>query len=273
MATTSIWRVNGWLGKVLIYVENPDKTENPAVFEKQGMDGQEAQSLSDVIEYAVRQEKTGRIAPDEEGAPVMQRFVSGVNCCPTTARDEMIADAFRLAHRLVLALPAGGDAYRIRVFLQIDARGADALPQRPARTVFIDSRAENDDGVQPLRRLLERAGKYQTLHGEKYGDCGDHDDVHCPEPRPGDRRALSVLPRPFPEKEAAKAHSRQHQPEIEQRLPEPHGDALAEIIYKRQYPGIQKEPVDALFFFCHSVPPEKISCRKDGEKPLKVHYT
>ena len=57
MATTSIWRVNGWLGKVLIYVENPDKTGNPAVFEKQGMDGQEAQSLSDVVEYAVRQER------------------------------------------------------------------------------------------------------------------------------------------------------------------------------------------------------------------------
>ena len=52
MATTSIWRVKGWLGKVLIYVENPDKTENPAAFEKQGMDGQEAQGLSDVIEYA-----------------------------------------------------------------------------------------------------------------------------------------------------------------------------------------------------------------------------
>ena len=68
MATTSIWRVKGWLGKVLIYVENPDKTENPAAFEKQGMDGQEAQGLSDVIEYAARQEKTGRIAPDEEGA-------------------------------------------------------------------------------------------------------------------------------------------------------------------------------------------------------------
>ena len=91
VATTSIWRVNGWLGKVLIYVENPDKTENPAVFEKQGMDGQEAQGLSDVIEYAARQEKTGRIAPDEEGAPVMQRFVSGVNCSPSTARDEMMA--------------------------------------------------------------------------------------------------------------------------------------------------------------------------------------
>ena len=35
MATTSIWRVNGWLGKVLIYIENPDKTENPDFFEKQ----------------------------------------------------------------------------------------------------------------------------------------------------------------------------------------------------------------------------------------------
>jgi len=28
MATTSIWRVKGWLGKVVIYVENPEKTEN-----------------------------------------------------------------------------------------------------------------------------------------------------------------------------------------------------------------------------------------------------
>ena len=51
VATTSIWRVNGWLGKVLIYIENPDKTENPDFFEKQDMDGKEAQSLADVIEY------------------------------------------------------------------------------------------------------------------------------------------------------------------------------------------------------------------------------
>ena len=39
MATTSIWRVGGWLGKVVIYVENPDKTENPAVYEKTDMEG------------------------------------------------------------------------------------------------------------------------------------------------------------------------------------------------------------------------------------------
>lgn len=60
VATTSIWRVNGWLGKVLIYIENPDKTENPDFFEKQDMDGKEAQGLSDVIEYAVQQQKQAR---------------------------------------------------------------------------------------------------------------------------------------------------------------------------------------------------------------------
>lgn len=91
MATTSIWRVNGWLGKVLIYIENPDKTENPTVYEKQDMDGMEAQGLSDVIEYAIQQQKTGKAAVDNEGEMVMQRFVSGVNCSPSTARDEMIA--------------------------------------------------------------------------------------------------------------------------------------------------------------------------------------
>ena len=30
MATTSLWSVKGWLGKVVIYVEDPKKTENPA---------------------------------------------------------------------------------------------------------------------------------------------------------------------------------------------------------------------------------------------------
>lgn len=90
MATTSIWRVNGWLGKVLIYIENPDKTENPDFFEKQDMDGKEAQGLSDVIEYAVQQQKTGKTV-ESEGETVMRQFVSGVNCSPSTARDEMIA--------------------------------------------------------------------------------------------------------------------------------------------------------------------------------------
>ena len=31
VATTSIWSVKGWLGKVVIYVENPDKTTAPEI--------------------------------------------------------------------------------------------------------------------------------------------------------------------------------------------------------------------------------------------------
>ena len=58
MAVTSLWRVKGWLGKVVIYIENPDKTENPAFYEKQNMSEKQAQGLSDVIEYAVNSEKT-----------------------------------------------------------------------------------------------------------------------------------------------------------------------------------------------------------------------
>ena len=89
MATTSIWRVNGWLGKVVIYVENPDKTANPSFYEKQDMTDRQTQGLSDVIEYAVNSEKTQQM--DDESAQVMQSFVSGVNCHPSTAREEMLA--------------------------------------------------------------------------------------------------------------------------------------------------------------------------------------
>ncbi len=58
MAVTSIWRVNGWLGKVVIYIENPDKTENPAYYETPEQTPQQMQSLSDVIDYAVKSDKT-----------------------------------------------------------------------------------------------------------------------------------------------------------------------------------------------------------------------
>lgn len=84
MATTSLWRVKGWLGKVVVYVENPDKTENPACYEAPTQAQKDSQGLADVISYAVNDSKT-------EDRELMQRFVSGVNCHPSTARTEMIA--------------------------------------------------------------------------------------------------------------------------------------------------------------------------------------
>ena len=89
MATTSIWRVKGWLGKVVIYAENPDKTANPKFYADKDMTVQDGQQLSDVIRYAVNSEKT-QDTDGERGAP-LHRFVSGINCSPATARDEMLA--------------------------------------------------------------------------------------------------------------------------------------------------------------------------------------
>ena len=98
MAATSIWSVKGWLGKLVIYVENPEKTENPETVklpELSDMTKQDTQGLSDVIAYAVNAEKTrgskpcGTIA--DEGGALMQQYVSGVNCTPATARSEMTA--------------------------------------------------------------------------------------------------------------------------------------------------------------------------------------
>ena len=104
MAVTSIWSVKGWLGKVVIYVENPDKTTAPEIAKLPGYENEGAarseeklQSLSDVIAYAVNAEKTRRKGKKgEEGIvseteQIMQQYVSGINCTPATARNEMIA--------------------------------------------------------------------------------------------------------------------------------------------------------------------------------------
>lgn len=86
MAVTSIWRVNGWLGKVVVYVENPDKTTNPEFYGR--LPEQGSADLEDVIAYAISNRKTERLC---EEADTLERFVSGVNCHPATARTEMMA--------------------------------------------------------------------------------------------------------------------------------------------------------------------------------------
>lgn len=88
MAVTSIWRVNGWLGKVVVYVKNPEKTANPEFYENRDMTEREYQGLDDVIAYAVNSRKTEQ---HKEDSNVLERFVSGVNCHPATARAEMMA--------------------------------------------------------------------------------------------------------------------------------------------------------------------------------------
>ena len=88
MAVTSIWRVKGWLGKVVIYVENPDKTTNPEFYENRDMPERDCQDLDEVISYAVSSHKTQQVNEELDN---LERFVSGINCNPSTAREEMMA--------------------------------------------------------------------------------------------------------------------------------------------------------------------------------------
>lgn len=70
-------------------MENPDKTTNPKFYTDEDMTEQDGQELSDVIHYAVNSRKTQKA--DNEDCAVVHRFVSGINCSPSTARDEMLA--------------------------------------------------------------------------------------------------------------------------------------------------------------------------------------
>jgi len=88
MGTTSLWRIKGNIGRVIDYAGNELKTVNPNYTESQSNGAASEQWLTDVINYAVKDEKTINIAEQIE---VMQKFVTGINCLPDTARSEMMA--------------------------------------------------------------------------------------------------------------------------------------------------------------------------------------
>ena len=102
MAVTSIWSIKGWIGKVINYAENPDKTKENNEGQIAEDQSRSAQGLEDVLTYAVNTEKT-RLRQAEsmemefvgESEELMEQYVSGVNCAPTTAREEMIAVKIR----------------------------------------------------------------------------------------------------------------------------------------------------------------------------------
>ena len=98
MAVTSIWSIKGWIGKVIKYAENPDKTKENKEGQISENRSQSTQGLEDVITYAVNAEKTRRGQSESmemelvgESEELMEQYISGVNCSPTTAREEMIA--------------------------------------------------------------------------------------------------------------------------------------------------------------------------------------
>jgi hypothetical protein len=86
MATTKIWAVHGWLGHVVLYAENPDKTTAPLIAGSGKVTDSEAQGLVDVINYAMAEEKT----VDDENPDSRVSYVTGINCTTTDARNQMM---------------------------------------------------------------------------------------------------------------------------------------------------------------------------------------
>ena len=74
MAVTKLWSVKGNLERVIDYAANPEKTSANLYSEEQ------YQALADVLAYAKDEEKTEQ-----------EFFVEGINCNPSTARDQFIS--------------------------------------------------------------------------------------------------------------------------------------------------------------------------------------
>lgn len=74
MAVTSIWRIKGYVGKVILYAMNPEKTIQSEVIETNHNGMSPESVLNDVINYAER-----------DSATDVKKYVSGVNCDASNA--------------------------------------------------------------------------------------------------------------------------------------------------------------------------------------------
>ena len=80
MAVTSLWRVKGYVGGLILYVMNEKKTTQKEVIET-GHDGTDCSSaLGDLIAYTERDSATN-----------LKQFVYGIRCHRDTCREDMMA--------------------------------------------------------------------------------------------------------------------------------------------------------------------------------------
>lgn len=84
MAVTSIWRIKGSIHKVILYIENKDKTRSEEVINNEKLSTEAADVLDTVINYVGR-----------DGATEKQLYVSGVNCTSQDALQKMMATKIR----------------------------------------------------------------------------------------------------------------------------------------------------------------------------------
>lgn len=80
MAVTSLWRVKGHVGKVILYAMNKDKTSDMEIVETGRDDTDPETVLDDLLAYTERDKATN-----------LKQFVSAVNGDPAHIREEMMA--------------------------------------------------------------------------------------------------------------------------------------------------------------------------------------
>ena len=75
MATTSLWRIKGSMGRVVDYVENADKTTAPIAEPAEAS----SETLENLIAYAGREEATN-----------LRKLITGIQVDPERAREQMM---------------------------------------------------------------------------------------------------------------------------------------------------------------------------------------
>ena len=80
MAVTSLWRVKGYIGKVVMYAINPEKTSEPVSYQTDAKGACAEDTLSGIVSYVERDEATN-----------LKSLVYGIKCHKDTAVQDMMA--------------------------------------------------------------------------------------------------------------------------------------------------------------------------------------
>ena len=80
MAVTSLWRVKGYIGKVVMYAINPEKTSEPVSYQTAAKGAGAEDTLSGIVSYVERDEATN-----------LKSLVYGIKCHKDTAAQDMMA--------------------------------------------------------------------------------------------------------------------------------------------------------------------------------------
>ena len=80
MAVTSLWRVKGYIGKVVMYAMNPEKTPEPVSYQTDAKGAGAEDTLSGIVSYVERDEATN-----------LKSLVYGIKCHKDTAVQDMMA--------------------------------------------------------------------------------------------------------------------------------------------------------------------------------------